>query len=201
MKLVDNYSLLKKFLVEDPDWFYFILIIQRKKEHDHLGKNNRVIKHYYVSSSEKLDRYYDEIKELCKEFRARAYIYLTPRSYKKVGLQTLKNVAERCSNEQYKDINRAYATACGELYISNRKLWVVDCDSLEDHVNYNIQIVLRDLNIEEELIQAIVPTLNGFHYICKPFNTELFNSRLRALIESKTIEIHKNNPTILYGIK
>ena len=41
-------------------------------------------------------------------------------------------------------------------------------------------------------IYAIIPTKNGHHIITKPFDVRNFSSQY------PDIEIHKNNPTILY---
>jgi hypothetical protein len=40
----------------EEDYFYFIQIIQRKKEIPELGSNNRVIRSYMISSLEKLEK-------------------------------------------------------------------------------------------------------------------------------------------------
>ena len=46
---IDNLEILKPFLrFDDPNDFYYLQILQRKKENPQLGSNNRVIKNYYI---------------------------------------------------------------------------------------------------------------------------------------------------------
>ena len=69
---IDNLEILKPFLrFDDPNDFYYLQILQRKKENPQLGSNNRVIKNYYINSVEYLESHYHEIKELCKQFNAK----------------------------------------------------------------------------------------------------------------------------------
>ena len=62
--------------------FYFLQILQRRKENPELHGNSKVIKTYYVDNY----RYYTDIQEevikLCQFFNARAYFGINPRSYK-----------------------------------------------------------------------------------------------------------------------
>lgn len=61
------------------DDFYFLQILQRKKDHKEgikvngANNNSRLIKAYYVKSLESLNFYKPKIIELCKLFNARAY--------------------------------------------------------------------------------------------------------------------------------
>ena len=80
--MVDNFALIRNFMkFEDPDQFYFLQIIQRKKDGPGpngsvLGTNNtsRSIKTYCITSKEMLDRIEIEVKHLCEYFNARAYL-------------------------------------------------------------------------------------------------------------------------------
>ena len=50
----------------EEDYFYFIQIIQRKKENPDLGSSNRVIRSYMIGSMEKFDKHKDEIITMCE---------------------------------------------------------------------------------------------------------------------------------------
>jgi hypothetical protein len=64
--MIDNLKLILPFLkFESQDDFYYLQILQRKKENAELGSNSRVIKNYYIKSEEYLLDRYDEIKKLC----------------------------------------------------------------------------------------------------------------------------------------
>ena len=46
--------------------------------------------------------------------------------------------------------------------------------------------------VYESKIYAYIPTKNGYHIITKPFNLKQFKDKY------PDIDVHKNNPTILY---
>jgi hypothetical protein len=75
--MIDNIQLILPFLkFESKDDFYYLQILQRKKENPQLGSNSRVIKNYYITSEKYLLDRYNEIKKLCEVFNARAMIRL-----------------------------------------------------------------------------------------------------------------------------
>ena len=57
----NNFEQIRNILKFEDDYFYFIQIIQRKKENPELGSSNRVIRSYNISSLEKFDKDKDEI--------------------------------------------------------------------------------------------------------------------------------------------
>ena len=59
--MTNNFDQIRDLLKFESDYFYFIQIIQRKKENPELGANNRIIRSYNISSLEKFDKYKDEI--------------------------------------------------------------------------------------------------------------------------------------------
>ena len=89
-----------------------------------------------------------------------------------------------------------YSTACGKSFVTKHKLYVVDLDGEDANINKLNEVAEF---IEEECepfdtlkLQYIVPTAHGKHLICKPFNTQRFCQKF------PTIDVHKNNPTLLY---
>lgn len=75
---VDNFDRICKILeFNKKDEFYFLQIIQRKKDGNVTDTGNngyRTIKTYYIYSVEQLRKKKDKIKELCLKNNARAYI-------------------------------------------------------------------------------------------------------------------------------
>lgn len=192
---VNNFLLLKKFLkFENRDDFYFLQILQRSKDNPDLGANNRLIKAYSVGSIEYLNKKEKEIKLLCKTFNARAYIHLTKRSYKDVALEMLQNLVQRIRCNQMEEVYKCFTTACGISYQKEDKSWIVDIDGNVDHRTINT--ILRFIETECEPIGpkfiALVPTVNGHHLITTPFNLQKFSEQYPE------IDVHKNNPTLLY---
>jgi len=55
--MIDNLDKIKPLLnFESEDDFYYLQILQRKKENPELGSNSRVIKNYYIKSVEELEK-------------------------------------------------------------------------------------------------------------------------------------------------
>jgi hypothetical protein len=55
MPTVDCLELVIPFLIFDSeDDFYFLQILQRKKENENLGSNSRAVKNYYIKSVDRL---------------------------------------------------------------------------------------------------------------------------------------------------
>lgn len=112
--MVDNLDKILPLLkFESEDDFYYLQILQRKKENPQLGSNSRVIKNYYIKSEQHLINRYEEIKKLCEVFNARASIRLNKRSFEKVGFKTMVNLSNTIMNKEYKFLPKSYDRACG----------------------------------------------------------------------------------------
>lgn len=193
--MTDVYNLIKPFLkFDNEDDFYYLQIIQRKKENPHLGSNSRVIKNYYIRNINYLEKHYNEIKTLCNVFNARAMLRLNKRSYRKVAFKALQNVANTMSNEEYKHISKAYDSACGKGHNDKEKKWIVDVDVNDSHVNEGelCNFINSCQPLDRNKIYTRLPTKNGYHLLTKPFNTKEFSGRYPK------VEIHKDNPINLY---
>lgn len=192
--MVDNFSLIESLLNFDiPDHFYFLQLIQRKKENDQLGSNNRVISYYFIKSKEQLRAYEQEIKDICNVTNSRAYINLNKRSFRRIGLETLKNITDHILNEDYAHIYRAYTSTCGKVQNEPNPTYILDideelCRKHNDMLRY-IETTCEPIGAK---FVAIVPTKNGSHIIVKPFNLSKFKEKY------PDISVHKNNPTVIY---
>lgn len=192
--MINNIDRVLSLLVFDSDDdFYYLQILQRKKENPEVGSNSRVIKNYYITSIDYLLKRKDEIISLCNIFNARAYLRLNKRSFKRVAFKTMQNIANTMSNGEFQFIRSSYDRACGLGHNDKNKKWILDIDTLD---NYDLVNEIRDvLNIIEpkgDKIIKILNSKNGCHLITKPFNTQEFCK------EYPEINIHKDNPTNLY---
>ena len=202
--MIDCIELIKDLLVfETNDDFYFLQILQRKKENPNLGSNSKVIKNYYITSTEHLIEKYDEIKSLCNMFNARASLRLNKRSFEKVAFKSLENFANVMQTKEYKHIMNCYDKACGLLNNEKQKKWIVDIDRNElvwlEHIINSVQE--SEPNGNKIIIQ--LPTKSGVHLITKPFNVIQFKENLKNELSKYflgeiTIDIHKDNPINLY---
>lgn len=204
--MVDVLDSIKDLLIfESEDDFYYLQILQRKKENEKLGSNSRVIKNYYIKSYEHLVKNYEEIKTLCNVFNARASLRLNKRSFERVAFKNLENIANTMQNKTYNSIRASYDRACGLLNNSKEKKWIIDVDKEElKFLDIIIKTIkeCEPLNLGEK-VYVQLPTKSGIHLITRPFNVKQFKDNLKgylAEMDSKeiNIDIHKDNPINLY---
>jgi hypothetical protein len=189
--MIDNFEYIKDYLKFDSeDDFYIVEILQRRKDsgNEDLPKGTTFKRMYRINSLENYDQCVSSIKSICKLYNARAYINLNKRSYKKVGLQTLKYIADMIVNEDFKAIPSAYDKMCGRHGNGGKdKVWIIDIDSNEDMEKFT------ELdNVDELPVVGTLKTVNGYHVITKPFRPDLINNR------GFEYEIKKDGLTLLY---
>lgn len=178
---------------DSEDDFYYLQILQRKKENPQLGSNSRVIRNYYIKSTEHLDKRYQEIMALCQIFNARAMLRLNKRSFSKVAFKAMINVANSMGNGEYGFVNKSYDRACGQGHNDKNKKWILDIDGEMVDADYNeMNLFIDSCEPEGDKFIIRIPTKNGFHVITKPFNLSQF-ARVYP-----NISIHKDNPINLY---
>lgn len=190
---IDNINLILPFLnFESEDDFYYLQIIQRKKENPQLGSNSRVIKNYYIKSSDYLLNKYDEIKKLCDLFNARAMIRLNKGSFEKVGMKTMINIVNTITNKDYKYLKNSYDRACGQHHNDSQKKWILDIDNIKKVSPLMLAYIDHKCKPLGSKILSEIPSKTGFHLITKPFDCEEFK------VLYPEVDIHKDNPTNLY---
>lgn len=196
--MIDNLELIKPLLeFKSPDDFYYLQILQRKKENSELGSNSRVIKNYYIKSIEHLELRYQEIKDLCILFNARASIRLNRKSFEKVAFKTLQNIANSMSNKEYSFINKSYDRACGLGHNDKNKSWIIDIDKNELPF---VDLIIESFQIVEPIGDKLIikiPSKTGIHLITKPFNVLEFTNNLKKHVDIH-LDIQKDNPTNLF---
>jgi hypothetical protein len=199
--MIDNFEQIRSMLKFEDDYFYFIQIIQRKKEHPEVGANNRIIRSYMISSEEKFDKNGPEIVQMCEMFNARAYIHLNRRKWSKVALECLRHNAELIANGQHEGIKSSLETIVGRNNSEPResKTWIIDVDMDDYNVLNKIGTTLYNIKpIEDDKWIDTIPTKNGFHMITKPFNRAEFNKYMQ--LQGDVPDVHTDNPTILFSI-
>lgn len=191
--MTNNFKQIKSLLkFEDENEFYFIQIIQRKKEHELLGKNNRVIKTYYIYSLDLFNKVSQEIINYCTYFNARAYINLNRRNSKKISLETMELLARSINCNNFNQLHKLYNSVCGKHQSTKDKTWIIDIDEKDNDIINAISSDINDCMPEGQKIIAKIPTKNGFHLITKPFDLRIFSNN------HPEVDVHKNNPTILF---
>lgn len=191
--MIDNLEQILPFLkFESEDDFYFLQILQRKKENPQIGSNSRVIKNYYITSEQYLIDKYDEIKQLCEVFNARASIRLNKRSFRKVGMKCMVNIANTMMNEEYKFLKSSYDRACGLGHNDSEKKWILDLDDVEEVSPLLMAFIDNECEPFGSKCYATLKSKSGFHLITKPFNSQQFS------LKYPEITLHRDNPSNLY---
>ncbi|MDR0607799.1 MAG: hypothetical protein LBG52_05665 [Candidatus Peribacteria bacterium] len=130
--MIDNLTKILSLLkFENPNEFYFIQIMKRKKDNEEMTGNNRVIKEYCIFSEEELRKKYDEIKKLCEVFNARAYIRLSRRNSEQIAKEMIVALGEAFKNNSYNHLKSIFATTVGRNKGVD-KLWIIDIDGDND---------------------------------------------------------------------
>ena len=200
--MIDNFKLIEPLLeFPNEDIYYHLQIIQRKKDCPEIGSNNRVIKSYFICKRESLEKTRQEIISLCEFFNARAYINLTPKSLRKTTLLQLKYLSERLYMNDLKKIWKSWNSCAGEVK-GEEPRWVVDVDDTNTDFIRLIDMSIatyEPVKYDEQgrycsKVIATIPTKSGYHLLTTPFNLQQFKK------EYPDIDVHKNNPTLLYCI-
>ena len=202
-KLIDNFELLSNYLFTwrrslNEDEFYFLQILVRGKDGNHVSGNNknRLIKYYVIRSKEQLLDLKEEIIGICHVVNGRAYIHPTRRSLKEVANIALELTAKTFVSQNWIGLRSVYSTACGKSFVSKDKQFIVDLDNfthtdVEKLAKY-VDTLRGRIGENGRISQCIVPTKHGFHLITNAFDVGEFSKRY------PNIDIHKNNPTLLY---
>jgi len=203
MTKIDNLRTIKALLnFENEGDFYMLYVFKRKKDQPEGERDNhqsvRTIKTYCVDSIEYLEKRYDEIKQLCEMFKARAYIHVQKQNHKDVSLNMMVALAQRIQDGNLRQ-QHLFDSVVGQLK-THEKRWIIDIDNVSTdsfaHAEYytSMREYINELQEEagKDKDMAFVKTKSGFHIITQPFNVMKFNERY------PDIDIQKKNPTLLY---
>lgn len=197
--MINNFKKIEPLLhFSNEGDFYFIQIIQRKKDNPEIERNMNVINNYFCYD---LAKYYSLEHRIVHEYNAhnaRAYIRVNVRNAKKVAMQTLKKVIDLIISEDYKAVKNAFLSAAGDNHSQDSPRWIVDIDNKDfdysmkvaDYIQY--LITMHKPIVKDYKILTVIDTKNGIHIITNPFRLDLFKEQF------PDVDIHKDNPTILY---
>ena len=193
--MIDNLKTIKPLLnfSEEGD-FYMLYVFKRKKDQPEGERDNhqsvRTIKTYCIESIDHLERRYDEIKQLCEMFKARAYIHVQKQNHKDVSLNMLSSLAERI-RDGVSNQKGLFDSVVGQIK-TQEKRWIVDIDTKDIQELRNVQVTINGCKPEGPKTKYVIPTKNGFHLITDKFDVLEFKKQYPK------IDIQKKNPTLLY---
>jgi len=193
--MIDNIELIKGLLnFTDEGDFYMLYVFKRKKDQPEDERDNhqsvRTIKTYCIESIEHLDRRYDEIKQLCEMFKARAYIHVQKQNHFNVSLSMMVDLAQRIQNGQHNQ-KGLFDSVVGQIK-TQEKRWIVDLDTTDENEVVRMTKVINATRPEGDKIECIIPTKNGYHFITSRFDVLQFKNVYPH------VDIQKKNPTLLY---
>lgn len=209
--MIDNIELIKPLLnfTEKGD-FYMLYVFKRKKDQPEGERDNhqsvRTIKTYCIDSIEHLERRYDEVKQLCEMFKARAYIHVQKQNHKDVSLNMLELLAKRI-RDGVSNQKGLFDSVVGQIKTMEKR-WIIDVDDSHEpsplmmaYIEYNCDPITKvkfdevGMPIGHEVepkIETIIPTKNGHHLITKKFDVKKFKDRY------PNVDVQKKNPTLLF---
>jgi hypothetical protein len=193
--MIDNIEIIKTLLnFSEQGDFYMLYVFKRKKDQPEGERDNhqsvRTIKTYCVESIDHLERRYDEIKQLCEMFNARAYIHVQKQNHKDVSLNMLSSLAERI-RDGVSNQKGLFDSVVGQIK-TQEKRWIVDIDTKDIQELRNVQVTINKCKPEGPKTKYVIPTKNGFHLITDKFDVLEFKKQYPE------IDIQKKNPTLLY---
>lgn len=193
--MIDNLNLIEPLLSFDKlGDFYMLYVFKRKKDQPEGERDNhqsvRTIKTYCIESIDHLEKRYDEIKQMCEMFKARAYIHVQKQNHYDVSLNMMVELAQRIQNGQHNQ-KGLFDSVVGQIK-TQEKRWIVDLDTKDDDEVVRMTKVINLARPEGDKVISIIPTKNGYHFITKRFDVMMFKNIY------PDVDIQKKNPTLLY---
>lgn len=199
--MINNFSAIRDLLTfGDEDKFYFIQIFKRRKDNPDMKKDMVIIDNYFVYELEHFNGLEERIIKQCTDNNARAYIRLNRRSSRQVALKTLGRIAQMIEDSNYKFVHRAYLSCAGEYHKEEDKTWIIDIDrngesddaydALINSIIFEAQQLIQETGKDDTM--RILPTKNGLHLVCRPFNLSRFKKSF------PDVDVHKDNPVVLF---
>jgi hypothetical protein len=219
--MIDNLEIIKPLLnFTDAGDFYMLYVFKRKKDQPEGERDNhqsvRTIKTYCIESIDHLERRYDEIKQLCEMFKARAYIHVQKQNHFDVSLNMMVELAQRIQSGQHNQ-KGLFDSVVGQIK-TQEKRWIVDVDMKDEDALMKIMKLINNgckpLDVVNEThlhksdgsvevtydydpkVIEVIPTKSGYHLITKRFDVMTFNKIMS--LQGDVPEIQKKNPTLLY---
>lgn len=212
--MTDNFENYKRFIIAtgglpdtnekgNLDKYYVIELMRRGKDNPDMPAANYHFKNYYIYSWKDLDRYKEEIKNICQLLRLRAYCSVNYKMMSQVSLDTVAESARRIAAHDYKKFYNIFESCSGKYVDKSNSYWIIDFDELlSDEDIYELHYFLNTMNSGyNDNLAFVMPTKAGVHLICHPFNLQQFNNEFPKTFGSRFAEIpnvKKNHLTLLY---
>lgn len=192
---INNFKIIADWL-DTIEWsaqgngYYQVEIFKRKKDgncvNDSQSNHHRSLKKFYPKNIKELLEMEEEIVGLCKDNNARAYIYPSPilkeRMYNSLMLDIVTRVATKNFGKPVETL--APSLASNNLFV---KYFMFDIDTKDESTLNKVEEIAK----EHSYNYRVVPTVNGYHILCLPFNYTIVDI-------PDNVELKQKCPTLLY---
>jgi hypothetical protein len=181
--------------------FLACIVMKRKKDHPTTMKvPHEIIMHMNIDSLEEAQYKFIRAKAVCDILHARMYMRIDVRSYKRVAIESVKDIVEKFTNEEYKNCLRSvnHGTGVGRDSTCPR-LFLLDVDrpyvaEEEEKLRKFVDSAPRDEK-QQVVPTKVLRTVNGWHLICSPFNKKI--SRPESWMNE--VDIKVDGDTLIYA--
>ena len=207
--MTDNFAKFKPFMQlpeeEGGDAYYTIELVRRGKDCPDLPAANYHFKNYYIDTMQKYERVQDEIRLLCKTLRLRAYISVNRKSFRRVIMNTIAEMAGRMAQNDFRRPYAVFESCSGKDLSPDDRWFIVDVD--EDAFNVidgeflweRVVRIVNQCSPEGGKVVLMLRTKSGMHIIARPFNRIQFGAMCKAdPAIGHVFDIQKNHLTLLY---
>ena len=209
--MTDNFKLYREFITKvygglpennekgNLDRYFVIELMRRGKDNPDLPAANYHFKNYYIYSWRDLDKYEEEIKNVCTLLRLRAYCSVNYKMMSQVALDTMAESARRIAAHDYKKFYNIFESSSGKYVDKGNSVWIVDIDKEDLYKQYEIENFINkcEPTYTDDKILYRMPTKSGIHLITHGFNLQDFNAKCISVYE-KIFDVKKNHLTLLY---
>ena len=181
-----------------PDKYYVVELVRRGKDNKDLPAANYHFKNYYIYSINHLNKYKQEIIDICNLLKLRAYCSVNYKLMSQVALDTIAECTRRIAMHDCRRFYSIFESASGKFVDRGNSLWIVDVDDVTEDSTIEALEALID-NMKSGYNKNVIykmPTKSGIHLITHPFNLQQFNLEWNNNLLS--VDIKKNHLTLLY---
>ncbi|MCM1260553.1 MAG: hypothetical protein NC222_06320 [Staphylococcus sp.] len=216
--MINNFEELKKICKFEPGTYYKFVALIRKKDYNENNKsvlniNERgeiFVRQWFIDSEENLNKYKDDMINLCNALKCRLYMGLNKKSVKKTIVNMQKQINDMVAQYVYNSNFQPSISKLSKFSASSSQLaecsasdkyWMLDVDYDKCVSNEPIKISFLEEAFKNYHV-ATLKTLNGYHLILKRKfdihkvleDTDLFDK----FILLQYVEVKENCLTLIY---
>ena len=190
---INNFQLISSLLStipHSPEDYIQVGIIPRSKDGNEVKKGgddyDRVIRRFHFKDTGELLRSEQKIVDFCNTNNARAYIYPSFVDKKKVYHDLLRVMVEKVTRQDYsQSVDKLTSGLSSKNFTS--KYLMFDVDTHDEDILRQV----TDMIVKNGSHPTTIPTKNGYHVICAPFN-------YTKIVLPRDVEMKTKSLTLLY---